>query len=149
MVGQNLGANKAERGERAVWICTAIDAIFLGLLGAVFWFAAAPILNVFSTDSEVVRIGVRCLRILALFFPIWALGMVAVQSFNGAGDTRTPMWINLIAYWVLQLPLAWLFAWPLGMGEDGIFWAIAASQLALAVIAASVFRKGRWKNVIV
>lgn len=149
MVGQNLGAQKPERGERAVWICTVLDAFFLGILGAVFWFAAHPILAVFSADPEVVRVGVRCLRILALFFPIWAVGMVTVQAFNGAGDTKTPTWINLFAYWILQIPLAWAFAWPLGMGEEGIFWAIAVAQLALAIIAAIAFRRGRWKTVVV
>ncbi len=75
--------------------------------------------------------------------------MVTVQAFNGAGDTKTPTWINLFAYWVLQIPLAWAFAWPLGMGEEGIFWAIAAAQLALAIIAAMAFRRGRWKTVVV
>ncbi len=89
------------------------------------------------------------MRILALFFPIWAVGMVTVQAFNGAGDTKTPTWINLFAYWVLQIPLAWAFAWPMGMGEDGIFWAIAAAQFALAIIAAIAFRRGRWKTVVV
>ena len=149
MVGQNLGARKIERGEKAVMICTAVDAVFLGILGALFWLGADIILNVFTSDREVIRIGVRCLRVLSLFFPIWAVGMVTVQSFNGAGDTKTPTIINLLAYWVIQLPVAAVLAWPLGLGIDGIFWAIALAQFALAVIAFVLFRRGRWKNVIV
>jgi Na+-driven multidrug efflux pump len=73
--------------------------------------------------------------------------MVSVQSFNGAGDTRTPTVVNLLAYWFIQLPLAAFMAWPLEMASDGIFWAVAAAQFALAAIAVSLFRRGRWKNV--
>jgi Na+-driven multidrug efflux pump len=147
MVGQNLGAGKPDRGEKAVWLCMAIDAAFLAVLGTLFWLGARGIIGVFTSDPGVVQVGVRCLRVLTLFFPIWAVGMVSVQSFNGAGDTRTPTVVNLLAYWFIQLPLAAFMAWPLEMASDGIFWAVAAAQFALAAIAVSLFRRGRWKNV--
>ena len=149
MVGQSLGAGNPDRGETAVRICSIVDAIFLGIIGVIFWILAAPIVGVFSTDAAVIETGVRSLRIISISFPIWAVGMVTVQAFNGAGDTRTPTWINLTAYWVVQLPLAAFLAWPLGLGENGIFWAIATAQVVLAVLSFILFRRGKWKTVSV
>ena len=72
--------------------------------------------------------------------------MIAVLAFNGAGDTKTPTWINFWAYWVVQIPLAWTLAVPLGWGPTGVFWAIAVGQLTLAVVGVAMFRRGGWKT---
>jgi putative MATE family efflux protein len=149
MVGQNLGALKPDRAERSVWICCAVDAVFLGLLGVIIIAASNPIMHVFTSDPEVIRIGARALWIMALSFPIWAVGMITVQAFNGAGDTTTPTWINLAAYWVIQIPLAWYLAIPLGMGPTGIFVVIGIAQVVLAMIGVILFRKGIWKRKVV
>jgi Na+-driven multidrug efflux pump len=75
--------------------------------------------------------------------------MVLSQSFNGAGDTRTPTWLNLIVFWLWEIPLAWALAVPLGMGPRGIFLAVAISFSTLAVLAGAIFRRGRWKTTVV
>jgi len=147
MVGQSLGSGNPDRGAAAVRICSIVDAIFLGTIGIIFWIVAAPVVGLFSTDPAVVETGVRSLRIISVSFPIWAVGMVTVQAFNGAGDTRTPTWINLFAYWVVQLPLAAFLAWPLGLGENGIFWSIATAQIVLAILSVILFRRGKWRTV--
>lgn len=108
--------------------------------------SAEPVIGIFTSDPEVTRYGVSCLRIVSLCYPAYAWGMVMVQAFNGAGDTWTPTWINLLCYWVLQIPLAWLLAHPLGFESEGVFAAIAAAELLLAVVAMPVFRRGRWKE---
>lgn len=147
MVGQSLGAKKPDRAAEAVKICTIFDAIFLGTLAVIFWIMAEPLLMLFTQDPEVVDVGVRALRISSFSFPLWAVGMVTVQAFNGAGDTRTPTWINLMAYWIVQIPVAMLLAWPAGMGENGLFWAITIAQVVLAILAVILFRRGTWKSV--
>ncbi len=149
MVGQNLGALKPDRAERSVWICVVVDAVFLGLLGLLIIVANKPIMELFSSDPEVIRIGSRALWIMALSFPIWAVGMITVQAFNGAGDTTTPTWINLGAYWIIQIPLAWYMAIPLGMGPTGVFIVIGIAQVVLAIIGVVLFRKGIWKRKVV
>jgi Na+-driven multidrug efflux pump len=75
--------------------------------------------------------------------------MVLTQSFNGAGDTWTPTWLNLFCFWLFELPLAWLLAHPLGLGPAGVFWAIMAAFSALALASAAAFRRGRWKTRVV
>ena len=67
------------------------------------------------------------------------------QSFNGAGDTWTPTWINLGVYWVLQIPLAWFLAGPMGMHERGVFVAVTISYSVLALVSGVLFKRGKWK----
>ena len=78
-------------------------------------------------------------------FLFYAYGMVLTQAFNGAGDTATPTWINLVCYWLIQLPLAYVLALPAGMGARGVFTAITVAQAVLAVVATFLFRRGGWK----
>jgi len=92
---------------------------------------------------------VACLRIVAIGFPFYAYGMVLTQSFNGAGDTWTPTWLNFFCFWLFEIPLAWSLAGPAGLGPSGVFWAIMAAFSLLAGASAAVFRRGAWKTRVV
>ena len=72
-----------------------------------------------------------------------------MQAFNGAGDTATPTWINLVCYWLLEVPLAWTLAVPLGQGPLGVFASIAVAQTCVAILGFFVFRRGKWKGRVV
>ena len=123
--------------------------MFLSAVGALLFAAAPLILRAFTKDPVVADYGVHCLRIVALGFPLYAYGMVLTQSFNGAGDTWTPTWLNLICFWVFEIPLAWALAGPGGLGPTGVFWAMMAAFSLLAVASAAVFRRGGWKARVV
>jgi Na+-driven multidrug efflux pump len=73
--------------------------------------------------------------------------MVSVQAFNGAGDTATPTWINLVFFWLIQIPLAWLLALHLGHGSTGVFWAVFVSETAVGLFTLWLFSRGKWKDV--
>ena len=146
MVGQGLGAGKPERAERAVWLAGAYNLVFLGGVGVLFVALARPIVEAFSADPLVARHAVDGLRFISLGFPLYAYGMVLTQSFNGAGDTWTPTFINLGCFWAWELPLAWTLAGPAGLGPRGIFIAITVAFSTLAVVSAILFRRGRWKQ---
>ena len=146
LVGQSLGANDPERAERAVWLTARYNAYFLGAVGLVFLLAAGPITDGFTTDAGVAANAALDLRIVASGFVFYAYGMVLTAAFNGAGDTRTPTWLNLFAFWAFELPLAWVLAVPLGWGPAGAMVAVAVAFSALAAASAVIFRRGRWKT---
>lgn len=147
LVGQNLGARQAKRAERSVWVTGKYNAIFMLLVSLFYLFFARQIILWFNTSPEVVENGALCLRIIASGYIFYAYGMVISQAFNGAGDTRTPMKINLIAFWLFQLPFAYLAAIHLNWGAKGIFLAIVLAEVLLSVMAILWFRKGDWKRV--
>jgi putative MATE family efflux protein len=145
MVGQGLGAGKPDRAEQAVWRAGLYNLVFLSAVGFFFVAAAGPIVSVFSQDPAVATVAMRCLRIVALGFPLYAYGMVLGQAFNGAGDTWTPTWINLFCFWLFEIPVAWALSTRAGMGPTGAFAAITAAFSMLAIASAVLFRRGRWK----
>jgi len=147
LVGQNLGAGRPDRSERAVWLAGTYNMGFLTLLGIVLFFRASWIVGWFTADPEVTAIAATCLRFVSLGYPFYAWGMIMEQAFNGAGDTATPTWINLFCYWMFQIPLAWWLAEPHGLGPRGVYLAICIAESALAVVGVTLFRRGRWKRV--
>jgi putative MATE family efflux protein len=146
MVGQALGADNPDRAERSVWVAARINMIVLGLTGVAFWVFAPTLVGWFSDVAEVRDAGIYGLRVMSLGFPLYALGMVLEQSFNGAGDTRTPSWINFFVFWVLQIPLAWWMSQRTDLDWRGVFIAVPMAYSALAVVSAVMFRRGRWKQ---
>jgi Na+-driven multidrug efflux pump len=118
---------------------------FLGAVGVLFVIWAPAIVHLFTADAEVARIGATGLRIVAAGFPFYAWGMVLTQSFNGAGDTWTPTWINLVCFWLFEVPLGWFLAITTGMGPRGVFLAITLAYALLAVVSGVLFRRGTWK----
>ncbi len=146
LVGQNLGARKPDRAERAVWVTGGWNMVFMAVVTVLFVVFAEQIIGVFTPDPEIRAIGTRALRIISYGYVFYAWGMVVLQAFNGAGDTVTPTWINFFIFWVYQLPAAWLLAWPLGVGYEGVFWAVATAYSMSALVGLWLFRRGGWKR---
>jgi len=147
LVGQNLGAKLPDRSERAVWIAGGYNMAFLTAVGILFYSFAGSIVGRFTADPAVLAVGTTCLRVVSLGYPFYAWGMVMEQAFNGAGDSRTPTWMNLFCYWMFQLPLAWWLALRNGVGPEGVYVAICGAESLLAVVAVLWFRRGNWKKV--
>ena len=147
LVGQNLGAGQPERAETSAWRAALGNMLFLATVGIGFFLSATPIVKLFDNNVRVVDVAVQCLRVFCLGYLFMAYGMVLTQSLNGAGDTRTPTLINVVCFWVVEIPLAYTLAHLLNWGPSGVFWSVAISETLLAVIAVWVFRQGRWKVV--
>lgn len=147
LVGQNLGAQKPDRAETSVWKTGKYNAIFMGLVSIIYVVFASQIIKLFNTQPEVVRYGSLCLMIIAAGYIFYAYGMVIIQSFNGAGDTKTPTYINFVCFWLFQLPFAYLLAIVFEVGPKGVFWAITLAEVLIAIIGMIWFKKGKWKLV--
>jgi len=145
LVGQNLGAKKPDRAERSVWVTGWINMILLSVIGLILVIFPEIFIRIFIDNENVIKAGVLGLRIVSIGFVAYGLGMVLVNSFNGAGDTSTPLKINIFAFWFVEIPLAWLLAIKVGLNEEGVFIAIVVAESLMTLIAWLVFRRGKWK----
>ncbi len=146
LVGQNLGAKKPDRAETSVWKTGKYNAYFMGAVSLVYLFFAKEIVGWFNDNPVVVENGGLCLQIIAAGYIFYAYGMVVTQAFNGSGDTRTPTRINVMAFWLFQLPFAYIAAFYFELGALGVFMAITLAEVLLAIIAIVLFKRGRWKQ---
>jgi putative MATE family efflux protein len=149
LVGQNLGAQQPERAEQSVWVATKYNVLFLVAIAVGLVGFPASLVGIFTDDVDALRYGADALRIIGYGYGFYAVGLIMMQAFNGAGDTITPTWLNAICFWLLQLPLAYALAEWLALGPDGVFWAAAISESVLAVLAWWMFRRGSWKLKVV
>ena len=130
-----------------MWTAVRYNLVFLGSIGVLFLVSARLIVAVFTSDPTVQPFAAACLRIVSLGFLFYASGMVLTASFNGAGDTWTPTWINVFVFWLFEIPLAWVLANAGGLGAHGVPAALTAAYSTLAVVSAVAFRRGRWRRM--
>lgn len=147
LVGQNLGAGNPDRAESAVWKTGLYNMIFLAGVSIVYFFFNHSLMRIFTQDERVIEIGAEWLRILSFSYFVYGWWMVSTQAFNGAGDTRTPTKINLVFFWLIQIPLSYLLAIKLGWQHSGVFWAIFFSETAVGLFTLWLFTRGKWKTV--
>ena len=149
LVGQNLGAGQPERAEKSVWVCAKYNMFFLLFVSIIFFILARPIVSLFNAEGMVEVYAVQALHYITFGYIFFAYGMVISQAFNGAGDTRTPTIINFFAYWIFQLPIAYLLAVTLDMGPGGAFMAVAITIVFTASTFVLAFRRGKWKETVI
>jgi putative MATE family efflux protein len=145
LAGQNLGAGKPDRAQKAVWAIAWYCTLYMGVAGVLCWVFAPAIIGFFSPEAAAVENGALALRIVSYGFVPAGFGMALTQAFNGAGDTLTPTLINFFAFWLAQVPLAYVLAVVSGFGAQGVYWAIFVSDLIIGVVACVAFARGRWK----
>ncbi|PXY01779.1 MATE family efflux transporter [Marinifilum breve] len=145
LVGQNLGANQSERAEKSVWAAGRINVVFLGLIGVVFFLFPAYFIELFTDDQGILVNGIQALKIISCGFIFYGMGMVLLNSINGAGDTQTPTLLNLISFWIVEIPVAYLLAIQFGWDQKGVFYAIIIAEAVLTLTALYWFKTGRWK----
>lgn len=147
LVGQNLGANRPDRAEASVWQIGRYNMVFLVGVSFVYYFLNERIIGLFTTDPVVIAIGGEWIRILSFSYFVYGWWMVSVQAFNGAGDTRTPTLINLVFFWLLQIPLSWWLAVHHDWAHSGVFWAVFLSETSVGIFTLWLFSRGSWKSV--
>ncbi len=147
LVGQNLGANLPRRAQESVAKTVKYNALFMGVVSFIFLLFADRIVSFFTQEADVKTYAVLAMRIISAGYIFYGIGMVISNAFNGAGDTRTPTWVNLFGFWFFQIPIAWLMANTFGWGPAGVFTAIPVAETAITVVSFLIFRKEKWKLV--
>ena len=147
LVGQNLGAKQPGRAEESVWKTAKYNAIFMALVSLLFLVCARFLVAIITTEPAVVETAVTALRIVSLGYIFYGIGMVMMNAFNGAGDSRTPTWVNLFWFWVFQIPIAYLLAIVWNWGPKGVFIAIVVTETSITITSMLLFKRGKWKLV--
>jgi Na+-driven multidrug efflux pump len=124
LVGQNLGAMQPQRAEQSVWKIAKYNAVFMLLVSLFFFLFSQPLVDFMNKDANARQYAVQALHIVSLGYIFYGVGMVMMNAFNGAGDTRTPTVVNLFCFWAFQIPLA-----------------------LITVVSVILFRRGKWKKV--
>jgi putative MATE family efflux protein len=145
LVGQNLGAKHVERAEQSAMLTAKYNAFFMSFVMVLFLVFAHPIVSFFTTDESIIKYGAQSLRIFGSGFIFYGIAMVMTQALNGAGDTRTPTIINLVLFWIIQIPFAYFLARGLDLKATGAFIATPVSETLVAIVAWYYFKKGKWK----
>ena len=149
LVGQNLGAKQPERAERSVIKTAQYNATFMAIVTFFFLIFPVPIVSLFTNDEHVKQYAVDAMRIISCGYIFYGVGMVMANAFNGAGDTWTPTWVNLAGFWFFQIPLAYFLSTTLNWGPTGVFIAIPVAETAITITAFILFKKGRWKRMMI
>lgn len=146
LVGQNLGAGEPDRAESSVWKIGIYNMIFLVGVSVVYFFFNNELMRIFTDDARVIAIGAEWLGILSYSYFVYGWWMVSVQAFNGAGDTKTPTQINLVFFWLIQIPLSYVLAITLGWQHSGVFWGVFISETSVGLFTLWLFSRGGWKK---
>jgi putative MATE family efflux protein len=149
LVGQNLGAGRPDRAEKSVWRTALYNMAFLGAVGLFFIVFAERVIALFTSDPAVVPIAVQALRFLSYGYISYGYGMVVTAAFNGAGDTTTPTILNIVCFWLCQIPVAYALSFYTPLGVRGTFVSVVVSDSLLALTGVLWFRRGKWKERVV
>ncbi|MEO8583558.1 MAG: MATE family efflux transporter [Flavitalea sp.] len=147
LVGQNLGAKQIKRAEQAILLTAKYNTVYMGFVTLVTYLGAPYFVAFFSNDPQVQEIAKLAVHITAAGYVFYGIGMVLINSFNGAGDTWTPTWVNLFCYWLIQVPLSYTLSKYLNLGATGVFVSIPAAEIAVAISGIILYRRGKWKRI--
>jgi putative MATE family efflux protein len=147
LVGQNLGAGLPERAEKSVWLTAKVNAVFMALVTLICFLFGNWIISQFTTNPIIITTAQNALQVITLGYIVYGIGMVLLNAFNGAGDSKTPSLINFFGYWCFQIPLAWLLSTTFGFGQYGIFYSIVITEIVVMFTSFIVFKKGKWKKI--
>lgn len=149
LVGQNLGAKEPGRAEKSVWKVATYTMIFMAAVSILFYFFSSPIVDFMNPDAKARAYAIQVLRTVSIGYVFYGLGMVMGNALNGAGDTKTPTIINIVGFWLFQIPVALLLTHYWELGPQGVFISIVSAELLITLISTLVFIRGKWKKVVV
>lgn len=150
LVGQNIGALKIKRAEKAANLSAKVSFFSFTALGLIMFLVAEPLTTFFiPEDPKVIQDGTLFIKIMSLSFGFLGLQQVMNGTFNGAGFTKASMFISIMSLWLVRFPLAYLLSYTLEMGPEGIWWSFPISNLIAGIVAFSYFKTGYWKKRVV
>ncbi len=147
IVGQCLGAGRADLAERASLEARKWALLSMVVLGLVMVILAPQLVNIFVDDEEVVEVGGRLLRIFALALPMMGISSSLSGALRGAGDVRYVLGVLTATAWLVRIPIAWILVGVFGLGAPGAWVGAVVENNVRGVLIWLRFRGGRWKGM--
>jgi multidrug resistance protein, MATE family len=146
MVGQALGAGNVERARRIARASMALCVAIMTVLAFIIFAAAYPLAHIFDVASgtKLEAQTVEWMHILGYAMPPAAINIALIGLLQGAGATRTSLRINIWATLGIQVPVALLLGFGLGLDEHGVWWSFPIGFVAKAMLNYAELRRERW-----
>lgn len=148
LVGQSLGAKRADLAQKYVRTTVIISAAMMLVFGTLLYIFATQLVGLFTPDEEVIELGAVCLRISAYIQIPQVIASVLSGGMRGAGDTKWTFFIISGAMWLIRIPMTLIGIRVLGYGLDFAYYAMNADICARCIGYYLRYRTGRWKDVI-
>lgn len=145
VVGQAVGRSDSAGARRAVGAGLAAATAFMSLTAVMFLTLPGPLARAFSSDAAVVGAAAMLLPIAGVFQVFDGLQVTGAGALRGVGDTRVPMLLNLLGFWIIGLPACWWLGFGTDLGPEGVWWGLALGIgiVALLILARIRRRFGR------
>ncbi|MGS2763345.1 MATE family efflux transporter [Sinomicrobium sp. M5D2P9] len=147
LTGQNLGAGQPERAARSVWMTGIFNMTFLSAVALTLLLFTNPVVSLFTDEPLVAQHTALYLRYMTIAYLFFGYTMVISRSLNAAGQINTVTLLYVLTFYIVQLPVAYILAILFDLGAQGIFSAIVASEIVLALCCIAVFRTEKWKYI--
>lgn len=132
-VGHAIGAGDPVRARRAGWTALGIGCLLMISIGITLLTFRESLLRVFTSDTRLIAVGIQLVAIAAAFQLFDGVQAVATGVLRGAGDTRTPVYFNILGYWVLGLPVGYSLCFHYGWGVVGLWVGLSAGLILVAL----------------
>ncbi|MDW7650010.1 MAG: MATE family efflux transporter [Bacillota bacterium] len=142
LVGINLGNGNVGRANESGWRCAGLGAAAIIIPAAVIFIFAPNLMLFFINEERVIILGTEVVRVLAVVLPFHAAGFILARAMQGAGESRVPFYITTTAWLLIRVPLAWLLAIGLGWQSEGVWFAVAGTQVLAALLFGLVYHRG-------
>jgi MATE family multidrug resistance protein len=143
-VGQHVGAGSRRGVHRAVATTYVVVLSFMSLCALTFLTVPRWLLGLYTDDPAIVQVGMG-LMVMAAAFQVFDGAQVAgLCALRGAADTRVPMWITVLGYWVIGAPVAYLLGFHTDAGAAGVWAGLVVSLGVVSVLLAWRARRVLW-----
>lgn len=149
MVGQNLGANQPKRAKQSAWAGIWLSTGVLVIAAVIVLITRATLIRIFTSDPEITRIASDMFILVAFAFPFMGVIQVVAGVYQGSGHTIYSMFFGLFRLWALRVPLVYILPFVLGMGANGVWWAMLVSNFGTAALSIGIFMTGNWMRRVI
>lgn len=144
LTGNAYGAKDRDMMNRITKMFIVIEVCLMTLSGAALFFAAEPLVNIFSNSDEVILLGTRVLKMVALSEPLYGVALITEGFLMGVGRTKTPFIYNIIGMWGVRILGTFIFTQILGYGLVAAWACMIAHNVLLCCLYFISYVRGKW-----